>query len=82
MPIRQREAPEAFAIEGYRSGVFTRPQAAELLGLSRFEFNDLLFSQAATDSPTRLSYSTKGGTLAVVVISGSNRDNSGKCLHL
>jgi predicted HTH domain antitoxin len=40
-----REALEAFAIEGYRSGVFTRPQAAGLLGLSRFEFNDLLFSR-------------------------------------
>jgi hypothetical protein len=36
-----REALEAFAIEGYRSGVFTRPQAAGLLCLSRFEFNDL-----------------------------------------
>jgi predicted HTH domain antitoxin len=37
-----REALEAFALEGYRSGVFTRLQAARLLGLSRFEFNDLL----------------------------------------
>lgn len=40
-----REALEAFVIEGYRSGVLDRLQAAGLLGLSRFEFNDLLVSR-------------------------------------
>ncbi len=40
-----REALEAFAIESYRSGALARPQAARLLGLSRFEFNDFLASR-------------------------------------
>jgi predicted HTH domain antitoxin len=37
-----REALEALAIEGYRSGAFSLPQAARLLGLTRYEFDGLL----------------------------------------
>jgi predicted HTH domain antitoxin len=37
-----REALEALAIEGYRSGTLTHHEAAQLLGLSRFEFDDFL----------------------------------------
>lgn len=35
-----REALERLAIEGYRSGALTHHQAGQLLGLSRFEFDD------------------------------------------
>ncbi len=37
-----REALEALAIEGYRSGVLTHYQASQLLHMSRFEFNGFL----------------------------------------
>ncbi len=37
-----REALEALAIEGYRSGALTHYQASQLLGLSRFEFDRFL----------------------------------------
>jgi predicted HTH domain antitoxin len=37
-----REALEQLAIEGYRSGSLTHHQASQLLGLSRFEFDDFL----------------------------------------
>jgi predicted HTH domain antitoxin len=37
-----REALEALAIEGYRSGALTHYQAGQLLGLSRLEFDRFL----------------------------------------
>jgi predicted HTH domain antitoxin len=37
-----REALEALAIEGYRSGALTHYQASQLLGLSRLEFDGFL----------------------------------------
>ena len=37
-----REALEALVIEGYRSEALTHYQAAQLLGLSRFEFEGFL----------------------------------------
>jgi predicted HTH domain antitoxin len=37
-----REALEALAIEGYRSGTLTHYQAGQLLGLSRFELDRFL----------------------------------------
>jgi predicted HTH domain antitoxin len=37
-----REALEALAIGGYRSGALTHYQASQLLGLSRFEFDRFL----------------------------------------
>jgi predicted HTH domain antitoxin len=37
-----REALEALAIEGYRSGTLTHYQAGQLLGLTRFEFDRFL----------------------------------------
>jgi len=37
-----REALEALVIEGYRSGALSHYQASNLLGLSRFEFDDFL----------------------------------------
>ncbi len=37
-----REALEALAIEGYRSGALTHYQASQLLGLSRFDFDRFL----------------------------------------
>jgi predicted HTH domain antitoxin len=37
-----REALEALAIEGYRSGVLSSYQARTLLGLTRFEFDGFL----------------------------------------
>jgi predicted HTH domain antitoxin len=37
-----REALEALAIEGYRSGKLTHHQAARLLGMNRFEFDGFL----------------------------------------
>ena len=38
-----REALEAFAIEGYRSGALTAPQVRELLGFeTRYEFDGFL----------------------------------------
>lgn len=41
-PDPGREALEALAIEGYRSGALTFYQARQLLGLSRFEFDGFL----------------------------------------
>jgi predicted HTH domain antitoxin len=37
-----REALEAVAIEGYRSGALTHYQASQLLGVTRFEFDHFL----------------------------------------
>jgi predicted HTH domain antitoxin len=37
-----REALEALALEGYRSGALTHHQASQLLGLSRLEFDGFL----------------------------------------
>ncbi|MGH9611418.1 MAG: UPF0175 family protein [Bryobacteraceae bacterium] len=37
-----REALEALAIEGYRTGALSHYQASQLLGLSRFEFDGFL----------------------------------------
>jgi predicted HTH domain antitoxin len=37
-----REALEALAIEGYRSGTLTHYQAGQLLSLSRFQFDRFL----------------------------------------
>ena len=44
-----REALEAVAIEGYRSQALTHHQAARLLGLSRFEFDELLIARGVFD---------------------------------
>ena len=41
-PDPGREALEALAIEGYRSGAFTHHEASKLLQRSRFEFDALL----------------------------------------
>jgi predicted HTH domain antitoxin len=41
-PDPGREALEALAIEGYRSEKLTHYQAAQLLGLTRFEFDGFL----------------------------------------
>jgi predicted HTH domain antitoxin len=41
-PDPGREALEALAIEGYRSGVLTHYQASQLLHMSRFEFDGFL----------------------------------------
>lgn len=37
-----REALEAPAIEGYRSGALTHYQASQLLGMTRFDFDGFL----------------------------------------
>ena len=37
-----REALEALAIDGYRSGALSHYEASQLLGLSRFEFDGFL----------------------------------------
>ena len=44
-----REALEALAIEGYRSGTLTHYQASRLLGLSRFEFDNFLMERKIYD---------------------------------
>ena len=44
-----REALEALAIEGYRSGKLTHYQAAQLLGLTRFEFDGFLTDRQIYD---------------------------------
>jgi predicted HTH domain antitoxin len=41
-PNAGREALEALAIEGYRSGALTHYEARQLLQLSRFEFDGFL----------------------------------------
>jgi predicted HTH domain antitoxin len=50
-----REALEALASEGYRSGALTHYQACQLLGMSRFEFDDFLKSRQVDDH----AYDTK-----------------------
>ncbi len=37
-----RHALEALALDGYRSGAFTQYEAAQVLGMSRLEFEGLL----------------------------------------
>ena len=44
-----REALERLAIEGYRSGALTHHQAGQLLGFSRFEFDDFLNERKICD---------------------------------
>jgi predicted HTH domain antitoxin len=44
-----REALEALASEGYRSGALTHYQASQLLGMSRFEFDGFLKSRQVYD---------------------------------
>jgi predicted HTH domain antitoxin len=44
-----REALEALAIEGYRSGTLTHYQASQLLGMARFEFDGFLKSRQIYD---------------------------------
>ena len=41
-PNPAREALESLAIEGYRSGALSHFEAAQLLGLSRLEFDGFL----------------------------------------
>ena len=48
-PDPGREALEAVAIEGYRSGALTHYQASQLLGLSRFEFDGFLKNRGIQD---------------------------------
>lgn len=48
-PDPGREALEALAIEGYRSGALTHYQASQLLQLSRMEFDALLKSRHVDD---------------------------------
>ncbi|HUH64267.1 MAG TPA: UPF0175 family protein [Terracidiphilus sp.] len=42
LPDPGRAALESLAIEGYRSGALSHFEAAQLLGLSRFEFDGFL----------------------------------------
>ena len=44
-----REALEALVVEGYRSGALTHYQAGQLLGLTRFEFDDFLIERNIYD---------------------------------
>jgi predicted HTH domain antitoxin len=44
-----RDALEALASEGYRSGALTHYQASQLLGMSRFEFDGFLKSRQVYD---------------------------------
>ena len=44
-----REALEALAIEGYRSGTPTHYQASQLLGMARFQFDAFLKSRQIYD---------------------------------
>lgn len=48
-PDPGREALEALAIEGYRSGALTHYQASQLLQLSRLAFDALLKSRHVDD---------------------------------
>jgi len=48
-PDPGREALERLAVEGYRSGALTHNQAGQLLGLSRFEFDDFLAERGIDD---------------------------------
>jgi predicted HTH domain antitoxin len=44
-----REALEALALEGYRSGAFSQYEAAQLLGMSRLAFEGLLKARGVTE---------------------------------
>jgi len=44
-----REALEALALEGYRSGALSHYQASQLLGLSRFAFDGFLKERGIYD---------------------------------
>jgi predicted HTH domain antitoxin len=44
-----REALEALAIEGYRTGALSHYQAGQMLGMSRFEFEAFLKLQHVND---------------------------------
>ena len=44
-----REALEALAIEGYRSGALTHYQSGQLLGMTRFEFDGFLKAHSIYD---------------------------------
>lgn len=48
-PNAGREALEALAIEGYRSGALTHHEASQLLDVSRLEFEALLKSRQIED---------------------------------
>ena len=48
-PDPGREALEALAIEGYRSGALTHYEASQLLQLSRFEFDAFLKARKIYD---------------------------------
>lgn len=48
-PDAGRQALEALAIEGYRSGALTHYEASQLLQLSRLEFDGLLKSRNIDD---------------------------------
>jgi len=48
-PDPGREALEALAIEGYRSGALSHHQAGQLLGLSRFELDGFLKARKIYD---------------------------------
>jgi predicted HTH domain antitoxin len=44
-----REALEALAIEGYRSGAFSHHEAAQLLGMGRIQFDGFLKDRGVTE---------------------------------
>ncbi len=44
-----REALEALAIEGYRSGAFSHYPAAQLLGMGRLQFDGFLKERGVTE---------------------------------
>ena len=44
-----REALEALAIEGYRSGAFSHYQAAQLIGMGRLQFDGFLKERGVTE---------------------------------
>jgi predicted HTH domain antitoxin len=48
-PNPGREALESLAVEGYRSGALSHYQAAQLLGLSRLEFDGFLKERGIRD---------------------------------
>ena len=48
-PDSGREALEALAVEGYRTGALSHYQTSQLLGLSRFEFDRFLKSRGVFD---------------------------------
>ena len=48
-PDPGREALEALVIQGYRSGALSHFQSSQLLGFSRFEFEDFLAARQIYD---------------------------------